>query len=63
MINKLPSTDSIEEMLRKTGEFKEKDIEESAKFVKDFVNVAMDITDALPSYEQLNKALGIRRTK
>ena len=53
----------IEEMLRKTGEFKEKDIKESAKFVKGFANAAMEMTFALPSYKELNEMMGLRSTK
>ena len=52
---------SIEKMLRESREFKEENIKDSAKFVKSFINLAMNMTTALPSYEQLNKALGIRR--
>ena len=51
----------FEEMLRKTGEFKEKNIKESAKFVEGFANAAMKMTDTLPSYEELNKLLGIKK--
>ena len=51
----------FEEMLRKTNEFKEEDIKESAKFVDGFCQLCKDVTAALPTYEQLNKARSIKR--
>ena len=51
----------FEEILRKTGEFKEENIKESAEFVEGFVNAAMKMTHALPSYEELHKLLGIKK--
>ena len=51
----------FEEMLRKTGEFKEENIKESAEFVESFANVAMKMTHALPSYKELNKMMGLKK--
>lgn len=51
----------VEEMLRRTNEFKEDDIKESAKFIMSFCKLCKDVTSALPTYEQLNKAMGIKR--
>lgn len=52
---------AFEEMLRKTEKFERKDIKESAKFVEDFVNAAMKMTHALPSYEKLNEMMGLKK--
>jgi len=48
----------IEELLRETGEFEEKDIKESAKFVEDFVDTALKVFNnmrELPSISELMK--------
>lgn len=51
----------FEEMLKKTGKFKKRDIKESAKFVEGFANAAMKKTYALPSYEKLNEMMGLKK--
>ena len=51
----------FEKMLRRTGKFKDADIKESAKFVKGFCQLCKDAIVVLPTYEQLNKVMGIRR--
>lgn len=51
----------FEELLRKTEEFEEEDIKESAKFIEGFVNAAIKMTYALPSYEKLNEMMGLKK--
>lgn len=51
----------IEELLRKTGEFEEKDIKESAKFVDDFVNTGRKVFDTMLKLPSISEMMGLKK--
>ena len=55
--------DVIKEILRKTGEFAEEDIDDSAEFVEEFINAMMDCMYNMPGWDVLNNAYGIKGAK